>query len=150
MVKKEDRVPEKKPESLFGGRISNLIESIFSDSFFPKELFRSDWDPKIDVVDKGNVISVKADLPGIDEKDLNVSLEDHVLTIEGKREEEHEEKKDGYRRLERSFGSFSRSIALPAGIAADKVEAVYKKGVLNIEIPKNPDKAPKKLEVKVS
>ncbi|NPV00333.1 MAG: Hsp20/alpha crystallin family protein [Brevinematales bacterium] len=150
IVKNEVKDLAKKPDSAFGGRVSDWFDSFPGESFFPKELFQTDWNPKIDVVDKGGLIAVTADLPGVDEKDIHVTLEDRVLTIEGKRENEHEEKKDGYHRIERGFGSFSRAVRLPEGIDADKINAGYSKGVLKIEIAKSPEKAPKKLEVKVS
>jgi HSP20 family protein len=149
-LKNEGKDLTKKPESVFGGGVSDWFDSFFGESFFPKDLYQSNWNPKVDVVDKDGVISVHADIPGVDEKDIDITLEDHVLTIEGKRENENEVKKDGYHKFERSFGSFSRSIRLPEGIDADKIKAGYSKGVLNIEIPKSPEKAPKKLEVKVS
>jgi HSP20 family protein len=90
----------------------------------------------VDVEDKGDHYDVKADLPGLDKKDLKISLVGNDLTIEGKREEKSEEKKRNYFRSERFSGSFQRVIELPGALKADKAKARYENGVLTLEIPK--------------
>jgi len=102
------------------------------------------WDegelvPKVDVSETDKEVQVKADLPGIDEKDIEVTLSDGVLTIKGERKEEKEEKdeKKSYHRVERSYGLYSRSIALPSEVEEDKVKAEFAKGVLTIKMPKS-------------
>ncbi len=113
--------------------------SLFSPSFFPNVDIRED--------DKG--IHIEAELPGMDEKDIDVQLKDRVLTIKGEKKEEKESKnKNGYR-MERNYGSFQRSFTLPADADVNKVRAKYKKGVLKLDIPKDPSKAPKKLTIDV-
>ncbi|MEJ5285340.1 MAG: Hsp20/alpha crystallin family protein [Brevinematia bacterium] len=137
-------------EKSFRDTFSEFVKSFFDDDFFSTELVRSDFEPRVDVYEKNNQIVVKADIPGIDEKDLSVELEGNVLTISGKKEEEKEVKEKNYHRIERSYGSFCRSITLPDGIEADKINAEYKKGVLTINIPKSKAAETKKIEVKVS
>ncbi len=134
----------------FGESFANFMKSFFDDEFFSTDLVKSDFEPKVDVYEKNNQIVVKADIPGIDEKDLSVELEGNLLTISGKKEEEKEVKEKNYHRIERSFGSFCRSITLPDGIEADKINAEYKKGVLTINIPKSKATETKKIEVKTS
>ena len=129
---------------------SDLFNRFFDDDFFSTDLARSDWNPRVDVFEKDNNIIVKADVPGMEEKNLNVELEDNVLTISGVKEEEHKTKEKNYHRVERSSGSFMRSITLPDGILPNKVDADYKQGVLTVTIPKGKEVQPKKISVKVS
>ncbi len=133
-----------------GDTFTDLFSRFFDDDFFPTNLMRSDWNPKVDVYEKDNNVVVKADIPGVEEKDLNVELEGNWLTIKGSKEEEHEEKGIDFHRIERSSGSFSRTITLPENIKADKIDADYKKGVLTITIPESPEAEAKKINVKVS
>lgn len=95
--------------------------------------------PQVDITDKDKEILVTAELPGIDEKDIDISLSKDRLTIRGEKKEEKENKGSGFYSMERSFGSFTRDIPLPCTIDTDKVEATYKKGVLTITLPKTPD-----------
>jgi HSP20 family protein len=92
--------------------------------------------PSIDVKETDKGIEVEAELPGVDEKDVQVTLEDNVLTIKGEKKAEKEESKKGYYMSERSYGSFMRSFELPAGIDAGKVSATFTKGVLKVSLPK--------------
>ena len=92
--------------------------------------------PQIDVVDTDKEIKISAELPGLDEKDIEVSLTREALTIRGEKREEKEEKGKDYYRSERSYGSFTRTIPLPAEVDADKVAASFKKGVLTVKLPK--------------
>jgi HSP20 family protein len=110
--------------------------------------------PQVDVSETDKEIQVKADLPGIDEKDIEVTLADGVLTIKGERKEEKEEKdeKKSFHKIERSYGMYSRSIALPSEVEEDKIEADFAKGVLTIKMPKsaNAKSKVKKISVKGS
>ena len=112
-------------------------------------LLESKWQPRINVEEDSGRLHIKAELPGINESDLNVTFTDNVLTIAGEKKEEEEKKeKDGrYIISERFFGSFSRSLTLPAGVDADKIKANFKDGVLNIEIPLEESKQSKKIEI---
>lgn len=92
--------------------------------------------PAVDMVDEKDEIVVKADLPGLDQKDIEVTVQDGTLTIRGERKEEKEEKKEDYYYAERTYGAFMRSLPLPKGVDADKVKATFKKGVLEVHLPK--------------
>lgn len=98
--------------------------------------------PKLDVRETEKDIVVTAELPGVNERDVEVTLSDDILSIRGEKKEEKEEKLKGYYRMERSYGSFHRSIRLPQEIETDKVQAVFKNGVITITMPK--DKAAQK------
>jgi HSP20 family protein len=106
------------------------------------------WMPAVDMVDEKDEIVVKADLPGLDQKDVEVTVQDGTLTIRGERKEEKEEKKEGYYYAERSYGAFVRSLPLPRGVEADKVKATFKKGVLEVHLPKAKEAKGKTIEVK--
>jgi HSP20 family protein len=128
------------------------IDKLFDDFFFltPTSLFKNDWEPTVDVEEDEKSIRIKAEIPGIDEKDLDVKVENNVLTLSGEKKEERKEEKKNYIFSERKFGSFSRSIGLPEGIKTDKIKATFKKGVLNIEIPKDEAKELKKIAINVN
>ena len=108
--------------------------------------------PAVDVVETDNAYELTADLPGIDEKNIEVKLVEGGLTIKGERQEEKEEKKKDYYIHERHIGSFERHFALPEGVDTDKIEASFKKGVLTVRLPKKPEaiKPEKKIEVKTT
>jgi len=148
IIKRNQENPVARRE--FRDAFADLYNRFFDDEFFSTDLLKSGWNPKIDVYEKDQNVIVKADIPGIDEKNLNVDLEANVLTVSGTKEEEHETKEKNYQRVERSYGSFCRSISLPEGIEADKVTADYKKGVLTVTIPRSKESETKKISVKVS
>lgn len=95
--------------------------------------------PKVDVAETADELVVKADLPGMEEKDLKVTLDGDLLTIRGTRSEEKEDKRRDYHLMERSYGEFHRTIQLPAGVDRDKVKAAFKNGVLQVTLPKRPE-----------
>ncbi|MGD9536601.1 MAG: Hsp20/alpha crystallin family protein [Alphaproteobacteria bacterium] len=106
--------------------------------------------PKVDIAETDAAYEVTADLPGVEEKDVDVSVSDGVLRIKGERKSEKEEKKKNYHRIERSFGSFERAISLPEGIDEGKIEANFKQGVLKVTLPKSPKakESEKKIAIK--
>jgi HSP20 family protein len=106
------------------------------------------FSPAFEVKESGDAYLFKADLPGIEEKDLDVQLTGNRLTISGKREEERREEEERYYAYERSYGSFSRSFTLPEGVDPEHAEAQLASGVLTISLPKRPELKPKKIEVK--
>ena len=108
--------------------------------------------PSTDVSETDEAVEVAIELPGMDEKDIDVSLSDGVLTIRGEKKAEKEERKKGYYLSERSYGSFYRSIPLPPGVDGTKAEARFKKGVLTVTVPKTPEAQEKvrKIEVKAA
>jgi HSP20 family protein len=127
--------------------------SVFDvEPFSPRQLTTWSTAPAVDVAEKDNAYEVTAELPGMDEKNIDVKLVNGSLTIKGEKKEEKEEKKKDYYLSERHFGSFERSFALPEGVDIDKVEATFKKGVLTVKLPKKPEaiKPEKKIEVKAA
>jgi HSP20 family protein len=107
------------------------------------------WIPAMDLVETGEHFVLRADLPGMTESDVNIEIEKNVLTVSGERKTEHEEKHEGYYRLERSAGAFSRSITLPEGIDATAVKATFANGVLEVRIPKPVQEQPQRVQIAV-
>jgi HSP20 family protein len=105
------------------------------------------WTPPMDLLETQDAFVLRADLPGLSEGDVNVELEDNVLTVSGERKAEHEEKREGYYRVERSFGSFSRSLTLPKGVDAEAVSAAFDRGVLEVRIPKPEQRKPRRITI---
>ena len=108
--------------------------------------------PVVDVVEKEKEYQISAELPGLDEKDVEVSVADDMLTIKGEKKEEKEEKAKNYYVSERSYGAFQRSFQLPSGVDAEKIEAKFQKGVLTVTLPKTPEaqKKEKKIAIKAA
>jgi HSP20 family protein len=106
------------------------------------------WTPHVDVSETDKAVIVKADLPGVDPKDVEVMVEEGVLTIKGEKKEEHEEKQKNFHRMERFVGKFFRTLPLPAGADENHVTATTAKGVITITIPKKPGAHPKKVPIK--
>jgi len=106
------------------------------------------WVPSMDLVETDDHFVLRADLPGLAEGDVAIELEDNVLTISGERKSEHEEK-EGFYRMERSFGQFRRSLTLPDGIDAEKIAATFDKGVLEVRIPKPEARKPRRVAIQV-
>lgn len=126
------------PVDLFRDEMNRLFDSFFRG--FDVEPFNaagSTFSPKVDVVETGTEIKISAELPGMDEKEIEVSLGKDSLTIKGEKKVEKDEKGKDYFRMERSYGSFSRTIALPVQIDPDKVVADFQKGVLTVTLPKS-------------
>jgi len=114
------------------------------------ELSTRPWAPAVDILENDNNIVVKAELPGVDPKDVEVRVEDNTLYLKGERKFEKETKEENYHRIERSYGSFARSFALPNSIDADKVAAEYKDGLLTLTLPKHEAAKPKTIRINVS
>jgi HSP20 family protein len=114
-----------------------------------EELLTSSWAPQVDIYEDQDGIRLHADVPGVDQKDLDVKVENRMLTLRGERKLAQEEKKENYHRIERSYGAFTRSFMLPEYADADKVEAAFKNGVLEVKIPKREEKRPKQIKVEV-
>jgi len=134
----------------FRKEMDNLFEKFFENSFLPSKEFFSEkeWFPKLDVSEGKSNITVKAEIPGVDAKDIDLSISGKTLTIKGEKKEEKEEKEKNYHRVERSYGSFYRTVELPAEVDSVNVDASYKKGVLTIELKKTKESEVKKIEVK--
>jgi HSP20 family protein len=107
------------------------------------------WVPAIDLVETEDHYVLRADLPGLTDADVDLSLDGDVLTVSGEREAEHEVEREGYYRLERATGSFRRSLTLPEGVDGDAITATFDKGVLEVSIPKPQQRTPRKLQIQV-
>jgi HSP20 family protein len=108
------------------------------------------WAPSVDIYETENELVLKADLPDISEKDLDIRVENNMLTIRGERKFEQKVKEENYLRIERTYGSFSRSFSLPNTINTEAIKADYKNGVLTVEIPKRAESKPKQVKVNVT
>jgi len=122
------------------------------DSFFergPRAGETGEWYPSLDVAETKNDVVVKAEVPGMDPKDIDISLSNGVLTIKGEKKKEREEKEEDYHLIERSYGAFHRSIQLPKEVQSDKIEVSYKNGVLKVTLPKSEEAKKKEIKIKV-
>jgi HSP20 family protein len=126
---------------------SREVDRLF-DAFFgaDREQGRR-WVPPVDLVEAEDHFVLKADLPGLSEEDVSVEVQDGALTISGERSAEHESQERGWYRIERSFGSFNRSLTLPDGVDADAISAQFDRGVLEVRIPKPEERKPRRVEI---
>ncbi|RPJ09836.1 MAG: Hsp20/alpha crystallin family protein [Spirochaetaceae bacterium] len=130
--------------SIFGRDIDSIFDSVFDQDF---------WDtgthyPKVDVREEKDRYILEADLPGLTERDIEVKVENNLLTVASSKKEEKEEKKNGYLVKERKESSFARSFVLPDNVARDRISASFKSGVLTLTLEKSPEAQPKKIDVK--
>ena len=134
--------------------IRDEVNRLF-DNFFTglperrRGLLEGEWAPSVDIAETDNEVVVTAELPGVKQDDVDITITDDVLTLKGEKKEEKEVKEKNYHRIERSYGSFQRSVSLPAGVQADKVKATYKDGVLHITVPKAEEAKPKQIKINV-
>jgi HSP20 family protein len=105
------------------------------------------WIPAMDLVETQDHLVLRADLPGMSEDDLDIEIKDGVLTVSGERKAEQGQKEEGFYRVERAFGRFSRSLSLPEGVSADKVNAKFDRGVLEVKIPKPEETKPHRVQI---
>jgi HSP20 family protein len=112
-------------------------------------LTSSQFAPPVDVYEDERNVVLKIEVPGIDEKDIDVRVENNVLTVHGERKLEKEEKEENFRRVERQYGSFTRTFTLPSTVDAENVQADYDKGILKIVLPKKAEAKPKQIKVNV-
>lgn len=132
--------------------IQNEMNRLFNTFFDQPGAGRSSgasrrWIPPMDLVETDDHYVLRADLPGLSDEDVSVQLEDNVLTISGERKSEHEQRQEGYYRLERATGSFSRSLTLPEGVDPNSVQAHFDRGVLEINVPKPEQKKPRQVQI---
>jgi HSP20 family protein len=131
------------------GEINRLFNSFFDAPIGGGEGVGRRWLPAMDLVEADDHYVLRADLPGLAEDDVQIEVEDNVLTVSGERKAEHEERGEGYHRLERAYGSFSRSLTLPEGVDAEAVHASFERGVLEVRIPKPEERKPRRVSINV-
>ena len=129
--------------------LRNRMDRLWSRLTSEEEPVMANWTPTSDVIEKKDEILIKAELPGIDEKDIDVQIENGVLTIQGERKAEKESEEKGFRRVERSYGSFFRSFTLPPNVEMNKIAATFNNGVLEVHMPKSESAKPRSIKVDV-
>ncbi len=143
---------EQTPFTELHQRMDDLFEEFFQGfgtglaRFEPRHVIA----PSVDVSETDDEVRVTADLPGMDEKDIQVSLDNDLLTIKGEKKHEQEEKKRNYYMVERSYGEFQRVIPMPASVDKEKVKAAFKKGVLTVTLPKAPELKARKKSIEIT
>ena len=125
------------------------IDRVF-DAFFGQTEQGRRWVPPMDLVEAEDHFVLKADLPGLSEGDVNIEVQDGTLTISGERKAEHEQREKGWYRIERSFGSFNRSLTLPDGVDSNRIDASFANGVLEVHIPKPEERKPRRISISSS
>jgi HSP20 family protein len=130
-------------------RMNRLLRESFSEGR-EEALTTSSFAPAVDVYEDEHKVTLKIEVPGIDEKEIDVRLENNTLTVHGERKIEKEEKEENYRRVERQYGSFTRTFTLPQTVDTESVSANYDKGVLKITLPKKAEAKPKQIKVSVA
>ncbi len=164
---KKSTAPEKAGERTLFESLRREIDRLFDDfhpfdwrspskalGFEVPRVSRAEWllAPAVDLAEKDDAYEITAELPGLDEKDVEIKLSNHTLTIKGEKSEEKEDKQKDYYLSERRYGSFQRSFQLPEGVDADKIDANFAKGVLTVKLPKTAEakKGEKKITVKAA
>lgn len=137
---------------LFRDRFSRLFDQAFSD-FRPsfesgEDVASRNWLPAVDISETDEALLLYAELPGMTKEDVNITLENNLLSIRGERKFEKDVKKENFHRIERTFGSFARTFTLPSNVRSDEVKASFVDGVLQIEIPKAEEAKPRKIAIK--
>lgn len=128
-------------------KMNRLFEEAFTSRGEQKDLAAGTWTPSVDIYETETALILSAEIPGIEEKDIEIKIEDNTLVIKGERRFEKETKKENYHRIERSYGSFYRSFTLPNYVDQDKIHAEHENGVLKITMPNKPELKPKKVKV---
>jgi len=131
-------------------RFNRLFNQTFSQAFGEDEGKLGAWAPAVDIYETDHNLVLNAELPGVDPKDVEVRVENNTLYLKGQRKFENEVKEENYHRIERSYGSFTRTFALPGSIDADKVAAEFKGGVLTLTMPKREEAKPKTIKIQVA
>jgi HSP20 family protein len=133
----------------FRREIDNLYDRFFEPNFLPSSYIfgQGKWDPNLDISEGRKDITVKAEIPGIEAKDFDISIDGRLLTIKGEKKQEQRKEEETYYRVERSYGYFNRTIQLPAEVITDKVDATYKRGILKIKLRKSKENESKRIKI---
>ena len=129
-------------------RVNRLFDDMFPEIGQGDDMGLMEWRPMVDTYEKDDAILVNAELPGVNREDISVDVKNNILTISGERKHEEDVNEDNYFRKERFYGKFQRSFTLPDNVDSEKVDAVYKDGVLEVKIPKTEQGTTKKIEIK--
>lgn len=131
-------------------RMDKMFEDSLARFRMPEEAgMPTFWSPSVDIYETDENIVLKAELPGVDKKEVSVEVKDSILVLKGERKREKEVKEENYHRVERSFGTFMRSFSLPVSVKQDQVKAKFKDGVLEVTLPKSEEVKPKQVKVEV-
>ena len=132
----------------FQDRMNRFFDDpLFRTGWHDDDLALTSWHPMVDIYDDGDKVVIKAEIPGMDKKDISIDLKERVLTLKGERSYNNEAKEDKYYRKERAYGKFERSFTLPVGLNHKDIKADYKDGLLKIEIPKPEEEKPKQITI---
>jgi HSP20 family protein len=134
----------------FDREMAEMMEHFLGDRPWPR-LVRGTggWTPVVDMVDRQEEVLLRVDLPGLEQKDIEVTVEEGMLTVKGTRKEEREAKEEDYYARERWAGAFTRSVMLPPGLEPEKMKAIFRNGVLEVHVPKTKEAKSKRIEIKV-
>ena len=127
--------------------MNRLFDTVFEQPSGGSRNVMRRWMPAMDLVETTDHFVLRADLPGMSEEDVKIELEDTTLTVSGERKAEHEDRSEGYYRVERAFGSFARTLTLPQGVDPEAVTASFDRGVLEIRVPKPEARKPRRIEI---
>lgn len=136
--------------SIVRDEMNRLFDEFFS--LAPERrrgLLEGEWQPSIDIAETNESVVVTAELPGVSQDDVSITVMNNILTLKGEKKEEKEIKKENYHRIERNYGSFQRFVSLPTDVQSDKAKATYKDGILTITIPKTESAEPKSIKINV-
>jgi HSP20 family protein len=131
--------------------LQDEVNRLFSSSFSrggDSELTRGAWSPNVDIFEDKDHIVLEAELPGMKPEDVNISIENNVLTIQGERKFEKKDDQGNFHRVERSYGSFTRSFTLPPAVSSDNADAVFENGLLRLTLAKREEAKPRRIEIK--
>ena len=135
--------------SSFQNSVNRLFDNFFRSPRGENELTSTAWMPPVDIYETEDEVVLKAELPEIDIKTVNISAENNVLTVKGERKLSEETKEENYRRIERTYGNFVRSFTLPASVDATRISAKYRDGVLRLVLPKKEESKPRQVNIEI-
>ncbi|UCC40987.1 MAG: Hsp20/alpha crystallin family protein [Candidatus Aminicenantes bacterium] len=128
-------------------KMNRLFEDAFTARGEEKDLMASTWTPSVDIYETENEIVLTAEVPGIEDKNIEIKIEDNTLSIKGERKIEKDTTEENYHRIERAYGSFYRSFTIPHNVDQDKIQAEHESGVLKIKMPKKAELKPQKVKI---
>ncbi|MDI6698532.1 MAG: Hsp20/alpha crystallin family protein [Candidatus Saccharicenans sp.] len=129
-------------------RMNRLFEDLVSSpKFEDSDIIQSTWSPAVDIYETENELVLTAELPGVEEKDVEIKVEDNTLSLRGERKFEKETREENYHRIERAYGSFYRSFSLPNYVDQEKISAEYENGLLKVHMPKKAEVKPRKVKI---